>query len=477
MRHGILLLLAGVSLSGCKPAERFGPVKAAKESTKKERPQDDLKKHWVFMLPKEAPDVPIVFVANSAPEWKNLTRFWNLDPSPALGARTAHLGQAPLGVAVSLAATLPLDTIKIKVPLGLPDPTPHIPPGNLPTYTKWRLGKRLFYDRIFQSGPDRFSCATCHQPAHGFAEEWAVTLQGNRNTLSLLNVVYNRQQFWDGRVGSLEEVLARSLEDELPVDASDSTAKRQRTHRWGGLVKTLAGDSYYQFHFKEQFGIAVPTQDAIAKVLATYLRTLLSAGSLYDYAEQERQARGAAELSAQHFSRMLDAATQKALGVPKEKSEDVANKLERGLRLFHGSARCGQCHKGPLFTDQDYHNIGIGESEEMPLPGDEKGRFAFVPIGMKESRLIGAFRTPTLRNLPRTYPYFHDGSRRSLKDVVNYYDHAVFPSAFLAQPLRAGLHESVSLHLSDRDKEALALFLRALDGEPVDPIVLEKREK
>ena len=107
----------------------------------------------------------------------------------------------------------------------------------------------------------------------------------------------------------------------------------------------------------------------------------------------------------------------------------------KGYELYR--AYCAQCHAGPLFTDHDYHNVGYGGKVGEPNPDVETGRSVRVPTGLKETRLIGAFRTPTLRNLLVTNPYFHDGSRTTLREVVEFYDNGFFNSPYLAQCLRS----------------------------------------
>jgi cytochrome c peroxidase len=213
-----------------------------------------------------------------------------------------------------------------------------------------------------------------------------------------------------------------------------------------------------------------PTQDNVAKALATYIRTLLSGDSLYDQAERDRAAKGDGELSAKHFVPLLDAAALKKLATPDFTPEQAAQMLAKGHRLFRGAARCAVCHSGPLFTDQGYHNTGWQEGGKDDT--DDSGRLAALPIGLKDARFTGAFRTPTLRNLPRTGPYFHDGSQDTLKQVIEYYDHGIWLAGrrealdpeFYVSP------EAANLRLTDEETAALVLFLRALDGNPIDPI-------
>ncbi len=125
------------------------------------------------------------------------------------------------------------------------------------------------------------------------------------------------------------------------------------------------------------------------------------------------------------------------------------------------------CHRDALFTDFDFHNIGLNNKDSLPSLDKLTGRFSAVPIGLKESRLIGAYRTPTLRALPRTARYFHDGRRLTLREVIQFYDHEILPAPDLAAALRGG--ERLGLKADEID--ALVLFLEAMDGGPVDALI------
>ena len=464
-------LLLTLALASCEQARRYpasdqNPPKPIPAARAPEPPPP----HWSWMRPVEEPhDVPIEFVHASAPDWGSLPKFWNQFPPPQAGTRTAHLGLPPLQAIAAIVLADQFEAIRIKVPLGLPDPRPLIPEANPPTYGKWRLGKKLFFKPVLRSGAETYSCATCHQPDHGFTESRGRTFHGVINTPSHINAVYNRHQFWDGRAGALEEVLVHSLRDEQAEQAGEQDTA-EVTHIWGGLVTALAQDNAYRFEFQRVFGIRQPTQDAIAKALATYMRTILSGDSLYDRAEEERRRVKAATLASEHFLAHIDQAALKSLGDGKLGKEEAARKLALGYRLFHGKANCSGCHRGPLFTDHHFHNIGLDSKDSLPPLDKPTGRFAVVPIGLKEARLIGAYRTPGLRALPRTEPYFHDGKRRSLTDVVRFYDREVLPTPYLASALLAGGREQ-RLGLTDEEIEALVLFLQALDGTPVDPVV------
>src|SRR5262249_21364399 len=335
---------------------------------------------------------------------------------------------------------------------------------------KWQLGKQLFFDDVIQmeKAERLFSCASCHNPAHGFAENAAVSQYMNRNALSLINVVYNRRQFWDGRSDVLEATILREQHEDATRTASDLAKK----HNFVELGKSLRGNEKYRKRFQDVFGIPEPTPDAAAKALATYLRTILSGNSVIDRAEHERGRKKGLVLTPEHFRSVLAADDLGALGGVSAK--EAAERLEQGYRLFTGKAQCSVCHPlNGLFTDQDFHNIGLRQERVEFELGNVEGRIATVPIGLKEPRLVGAFRTPSLRALTRTGPYMHDGSKDTLTKVVEHFNSGVSTSLnpYVARQLVAGPNEPRRLNLDEGERRALVLFLEALDGGPVDPIV------
>jgi cytochrome c peroxidase len=472
-----LFIFGVLMLTACQRAQRFSAPAKPTPAKADENEVGLYRLSWVE--PRETRDLPILFVPDTSPEWHNLEGYWNALPFPA-GIPTAHLGLAPMPALAALVFTEHHAAIKIKVPLGLPDPTEHFPKSNPPSLGKWRLGRALFHESLLQAEQGPYSCASCHDPKFGFAKRESVSEGGRYNTLSLVNVAYNRRQFWDGRVETLEETLVRSLADERAEDPKRSDKALQH-HNWGGFVRTLVGIKRYNEKFKLVFGVDEhPTQNTVAQALATYMRTILSGDSLYDRAEQIRKSKGATTLSAEHFLEPL--ADDKLTAFIKEEPmkaytpeerRHVASKLERGNKLFR--AHCAQCHSGPLFTDHDYHNVGYAGKEGVPDPGVETGRSAHVPVGLKEWRLLGAYRTPTLRNLVKTGPYLHNGEEFTLEKVVDFFDRRVLPTTHLAPALKDG-GEPRQLKLDNDEKNtpeknALVMFLRALEGTPVDPIV------
>ncbi len=475
-----LLVVLMLASTGCQKAHRFPATPVAKIAKDKA----EAKAIWGWVTPESAPrDMPIRFVASDRPEWRDLKTFWNHFPPLAAGMRTSHIGQPPLGIVAGFVLLDDLDAIAIKVPRGLPDPTSRIPASNPLTYGKWRLGKKVFFDRVLTAGTTSMSCAECHQPGHGFAEPSALSQEGTRNTLSLLNVVYNREQFWDGRVRSLEEVLVLSLDDEL--DAGASRLKVLESHRWGGVAQRLDKDADYRAEFRLIFGIDRVTQDAVAKALACYLRTILSGDSLYDRACADGEKTPTAEQLAKAMSddavKRLEVVLPASANPPNRDS--LAKQIAHGQSLFHGKAGCALCHPPGGFTNHQYYNVLVGDSGmAQAKSGHETGRFKALPIGLKDPSLRGAYRTPTLRNLSATAPYFHDGSRPTLPMAIEYFGmHLDKGHPLLAPPLREllaktppevpGSHPSL---LNQEEGAAVLLFLLALDGRPVDPIIANR---
>jgi cytochrome c peroxidase len=462
-----ILLLLPLTLAACERAQRY-PAPDALAPVARVKATQEQSADWSW-LPAHgtAQEMPIEFIAPANPLWPTLPEFWNQKIPVAGGMRTIHIGLQPLAAVSVLAAASQLEGLSVKVPRGLPDPNPLIPSANPPTFEKWRLGKKLFFAAVLRSGIESYSCASCHQPEHGFTDKRLTAPHGIVNTPSLINAVYNRHQFWDGRAGTLEEVVVRSLPD---APEAIGAARAEVTHVWREMVVEVARNQEYLAAFDAVFGIPIPTQDAIAKALATYMRTILSGDSLYDRAEAQRRRTGAKELDSAHFLAALDDAALKTLGEGKLKKDEAAQRLAQGHRLFHGKAKCAACHRGELFTDFDFHNIGLNTKDSLPSLDKPTGRFAVVPIGLKETRLIGAYKTPTLRALPRTARYFHDGRRISLGEVVEFYDHAILSTPDLAADLRNG-DRPQDLGLKSDEIDALVLFLEALDGTPVDAVI------
>jgi len=465
------------TLAGCERAHRY-PLPTSAASDKSLATIGDNKSSimpqygWLETYPR--PDTPIQFIAEDAhpKEWQTLKDFWT-------GWPAALFQLSPLETVVTVRAQLYLDSIKIKVPRGLPDPTPLIPAVNPPTLGKWMLGKRLFYDDklLKLSMTETASCASCHAPAQAFTVEARTTVGGSKNVPSLLNCVYNRHQYWDGRAVALEEVLLRNLEDERDMTQNPPPDKSPaQLHVWPGLVDSVRLNPDYADAFERVFGRKMATADSIAKALATYLRTLLSGNSLVDRAHEEMKKRGGKTLEIRDFEALLsgDALKLFAGGLT---AKEVAGELSHGHDLFQGQARCYECHGGPLYTDHGFHNVGVGDSSYYPETGKEPGRFAVVPYGLKAATLIGAYKTPSLRNVSLTAPYMHDGSLATLDDVLQYFNDGIKPNEFLSPKLNETPYVPRKLMLDGRDRTAVELYLRALRGDELPAFVISPPPK
>ncbi len=217
----------------------------------------------------------------------------------------------------------------------------------------------------------------------------------------MLNLAERAPYFWDGRVATLEEQVLVPLAD-----------PKEMGRELAALERDLARDPEYAARFREVFGDEGVTRGTIARAIAAFERTLVSDPSRYDrYLEGDASALTPAEV--------------------------------RGLRVFAGKGECTTCHAGPLLTDNGFHNIGV--------VGDDPGRPELFPSPR------ATFKTPSLRDVARTGPYFHDGSAATLEDVIEHYAKGGAPSAKGARDIHA-------LSLSAEEKRDLAAFLRALDG-------------
>jgi cytochrome c peroxidase len=436
LRTSILALFLSV---GCQPAVPYDqPAPAAAPPKSAGETPRSVETDFVWMNPRPneiQPDAPLHFVYETDPEWAKLAKLWN---PPATGKEKA-------AVAV----------VQVKVPANLEDPRPLAPPSNPPTLHKWELGRRLFYDKKWLTDDGGESCASCHDPHTGFADNTHDHF--GANTPTLVNCVYNTRQFWDGRAAALEEVVQRTLEDETAPPKGGPFR-----HVWGGVIGRLRERYDIRHQFLSAFGTP-PTQDAVGKALATYLRTLLAADSIHDRALAAQTAEHAPALTAGHYEKALDEADLTNLKIDSKDKADAARKIYRGYRLFNDledrKTGCTLCHGGREFTDGKFHNLGVGFKEFEP--GEEPGRFASLPVGEKDGRLIGAYKTPTLRGLPRTGPYFHDGSAATLEDAVQFHTDGGRKNEYLDPELR-------SRDLPTPERDALILFLRALDSKAVD---------
>jgi cytochrome c peroxidase len=297
-----------------------------------------------------------------------------------------------------------------KIPAGLP---PLIWPANNPySPEKAELGRVLYFDRRL-SADGTVSCASCHDPNHAFTDAAPSSTgirgqKGNRSAPTILNRAYSLAQFWDGRAGSLEDQAKGPMAN--PIEMGN-------THE--AIVATLVKVQGYRSLFAQAFGSDTIDIDRVAMAIACFERTVLSGNAPYD-----------------RYKR----------GVKTALSADQV----RGMSLFFGKAACDRCHEGANFTLNAYANIGVGTDK----PDPDVGRFAIT----HDPRDWGVFKVPTLREIEHTAPYMHDGSLKTLDEVVEFYNKGGIANKNLDANVR-------QLHLTDQEKSDLVAFLKSLSGE------------
>jgi cytochrome c peroxidase len=293
------------------------------------------------------------------------------------------------------------------------------PADNRPTPARIALGKKLFFDpRLSADG--NLSCAGCHSPMFGWSDG-QVTARGakskvlGRATPTIVNSAYNSIQMWDGRKSSLEDQAMG------PMESMDEMAMNLKA-----LFAWLEKSPVYKADFAKAYPGEAIDHRTVAKALSSFERTVVSTDSPFD-----RWLRG--------------------------DGKAMTPQQVRGFRLFSGKANCASCHQAPNFTDNGFHNIGLAS---YGLPDPDMGRFVIKPV----AAMKGAFKTPTLRDVELTAPYFHDGSAASLMDVVDFYNRGGVTATDRSAQMKP-------LNLSPPEMEAVVAFMRALTTPP-KPFVL-----
>lgn len=304
----------------------------------------------------------------------------------------------------------------------LPAAPPH-PADNKPSAARVELGKTLFFDpRLSRDG--NMACATCHNPMLGWSDGQP-TAKGfksqvlGRASPTVVNAGYNKMQMWDGRKATLEEQAIGPMMADVEMNAD-----------LGAIFKWLNANPGYRETFAKAYPGEAIDEKTFSKALANFERTLVSNNSPFD-----RWLRG-------------DAKAMTAQQV-------------RGFRLFQDEKKgnCATCHSAPNFADDGFHNIGLA-SYGSAQP--DMGRFLIRAVPASK----GSFKTPTLRDIELTAPYFHDGSAKTLMDAVEHYAKGGEQKTDLSPSMKM-------LDLAPQDKEDIVAFLKALTS-PHKPVVLPK---
>jgi len=287
-----------------------------------------------------------------------------------------------------------------------------IPPDNPQSSQKIQLGKLLYFDTRL-SKDNTISCATCHDPAMGWSDAGPTSKginsqMGGRRSPPVSNAAYNPLQFWDGRAPSLEEQSKGPIQN--PIEMGN-------THEV--MIKTVEDIPGYVEIFKKVFREPKITIDMVADAIASFERTVVTTDSPFD-----RFVKG----------------DDKSL-TPLEKE---------GLEIFNGKGHCSSCHWGGNFSDGRFHNLGVNPTD---IAKPDEGRFVIT----KDPKDMGAFKTPTVRDASLRAPYMHNGSEKTLEEVVEFYNIGGRVDDPNLDPL------IVPLGLNDGEKKALVAFMtRAL---------------
>jgi len=361
-------------------------------------------------------------------------------------------------VVAGLAATAALaaDAAPATPPLGLP-PVP-IPADNLQTPEKVALGDKLFEDKRFSS-TGQVACATCHDAKKAFTDSPLRTsegikkagkaLTGTRNAPTVVNAAYFDSMFWDGRSPSLEDQSQHPFVNPVEMGLKDHQP----------ILKIVRSDPAYVKAFEQVFGKKGPqvTMKEVMQAIGAFERTKVAGDSPFD--------------------RYFYGGDAKAL----------TDAQKRGFDLYVNKARCVSCHRieqtQALFTDNRFHNVGVGINDiqadvpalageflkakvtlaevDVKILGDKRtselGRFAIS----RDFEGLGAFKTPTLRNVAVTPPYMHDGSKKTLRDVIVHYNNGGVTKE--GDPVNDFLSGGIRpLNLTEAEIDDLVSFMEAL---------------
>lgn len=335
------------------------------------------------------------------------------------------------------------EALEVELPLGLSGAQQQIKglDKNPLTRAKIELGRQLYFDnRLSKDGT--VSCASCHSPGHGYAADTQFGVgvggqTGGRNSPVAYNRILSDVQFWDGRAATLEAQAVGPIAN--PIEMAN-------THE--ACVKCIAAIPGYKMQFDKIFPGEGVTIDNVAKAIASFERTLVTGPAPFDFNERLRVYKADEVEDMKQNDPEEYARYEKKLA--EAKANPMSDSAKRGRELFFGEkAKCSACHVGANLTDEKYHNLGIGMHKEKP----DLGRHDHT----KQEADQGAFKTPTVRNVELTAPYMHDGSIKTLEEVVEWYDKGGHPNPHLDKDIK-------KLNLTPQEKADLVAFMKACTG-------------
>lgn len=278
---------------------------------------------------------------------------------------------------------------------------------------KVQLGEKLFFDPIL-SKDSTISCASCHNPTLAFADSLAISpgisgKSGRRNAPSVMNMAARSEFFYDGRAKSLRDQVHFPIEDPMEMDLPMELAAQR-----------IKNNKTYQLLFKKIY-FEAPNEKNISDAIASFEESLETANTEFD-------------------AWMMD------------KPNTMSPSSIRGRELFMSDkAKCFDCHFSPDFTGDEFKNIGLYDEVKYK----DKGRYEVT--GNKND--IGKFKVPGLRNVAITGPYMHDGSFKTLEEVIEYYDN---PYTFVKNPINMDTLLLKPIHFTPEEKKDLIAFLKSL---------------
>ena len=322
----------------------------------------------------------------------------------------------------------------------------YIPADNPLTRAKIELGRQIYFDRRFSKNSE-VSCADCHHPQFGYAKDTPFGVgvagqTGNRNSPVAYNRILSKEQFWDGRAGTLEAQAVGPIANPIEMAFTHELA-----------VKFVSENKVYRKQFDKIFGRA-PNIDDIGRAIASFERVLVTGDSPYDANEPFIKLKEVFKDDLEDLEALKKDDPDLFAKYTKLKAAADAHPMSesalRGRRLFFSAkANCAACHVGANFTDEKYHNLGVGMTVEKPDLGRE------ASTGNAADR--GAFKTPTLRNVALTAPYMHDGSQKTLEEVIDWYVKGGHPNPNLSDKVK-------KFEATAEDKADLVEFMKALTG-------------
>jgi cytochrome c peroxidase len=292
-------------------------------------------------------------------------------------------------------------------PRGLTSMAIPVPPNNPMTRGKIALGEQLFFDKRL-SKTKQMNCETCHVPEKGWTDGLALSPRfdgsmNTRHTPTLYEAAYYPDLYWDGRSKGLEAQILAAWKSQMGGDPE-------------AMANELNGIAQYKAAFEKEFG-GPATGPRIVEALATFVRTIHAGDTEWDRMKQD----------------------------PESLKQSAAG---RGFLVFSETANCTLCHLPPLFTDTLFHNVGVGYEKETPDPGRGK-------VVTNDPTMMGAFKTPTMRGVELTGPYFHAGQAKTLDEAVDFMLKGGRKNANLDEKLQPK-------QLTPQQRRDLMTFLRSL---------------